>query len=318
MEFILINLLNGLSYGLLLFMLSAGLTLIFSMMGVLNFSHAAVYMLGAYLGYSFSAWLGFWWGLCLAPLVTGLFGALIERFALRRVHQYGQISQLLLTFGLSYLIVELVQLLWGRTSMPYAIPPSLQGTLLTIYSSKLPLYRGFMMAISLVMLLFIYILVIKTKVGLIIRAALTQATMLEALGHNLPRIFMWVFAAGCALAGLAGAVGGAAFATEPNMAASVGSIIFVVIVVGGMGSLKGVFLASLLVGLLQTFAVTMDYSPLSLLAFLGLIVPSSHFSYALLNISISQLAPVLPYLMLILILIFRPQGLLGNKDDECV
>jgi len=311
-EFFLVNLLNGLSYGLLLFMLSTGLTLIFSMMGVLNFAHASFYMLGAYLGYTFSGLWGFWWGLLLAPVITGLLGVFVERFALRRLHAQGQLAELLFTFGLSYLILELVQLIWGRLTVPYAIPESLQGALIPIYSSTFSLYRAFMALVALVMLAIIYLLMTRTRIGLVIQAALTQPTMVEALGHNVPRIFMCVFGTGCALAGLAGAVGGNAFVTEPGMAASVGSIIFVVIVLGGMGSLVGAFWASLLIACMQTFAITLDASLLSLIHRFGGDVQHDHFAYGVLSLNVSQIAPILPFLMLILMLLWRPQGLLGT------
>jgi branched-chain amino acid transport system permease protein len=313
-EFFLINLFNGLSYGLLLFMLSAGLTLIFSMMGVLNFAHASFYMLGAYLGYTFSSLWGFWWGLLLAPVITGLIGVIVERFALRRLHAQGQLAELLFTFGLSYLIVEVVQLIWGRLTVPYAIPENLQGALFHIYSSTFSLYRAFMALVALVMLAIIYLLITRTRIGLVIQAALTQPTMVEALGHNVPRIFMWVFGIGCALAGLAGAVGGNAFVTEPGMAASVGSIIFVVVVLGGMGSLLGAFFASLLIACVQTFAVTLDVSLLMLIHRFGKEIQTDHFAYALLSLNVSQIAPILPFLMLILMLVWRPQGLKGTHN----
>ncbi len=293
-------------------MLSAGLTLIFSMMGVLNFAHASFYMLGAYLGYTFSGLWGFWWGLLLAPVITGLLGVFVERFALRRLHAQGQLAELLFTFGLSYLILELVQLIWGRLTVPYAIPESLQGALMPIYSSTFSLYRAFMAFVALVMLAIIYLLMTRTRIGLVIQAALTQPTMVEALGHNVPRIFMCVFGTGCALAGLAGAVGGNAFVTEPGMAASVGSIVFVVIVLGGMGSLVGAFWASLLIACVQTFAITLDASLLSLIHRFGGDVQHDHFAYGVLSLNVSQIAPILPFLMLILMLLWRPQGLLGT------
>lgn len=282
------------------------------MLGVLNFAHASFYMLGAYLGYSFSGRWGYWWGFFLAPLLTGALGALVERLALRRLHARGQVAELLFTFGLSYLLLEVVQLMWGRAAVPYAIPASLQGPLLTIYSSHFPIYRGFMMLVSLVMLALIYGLVMRTRIGLVIQAALTAPEMVEALGHNVPRIFMWVFGAGCALAGLAGVIGGNAFVTEPGMAASLGSIIFVVIILGGMGSLLGAFVASIFIGVMQSFAVGLDLSLLSLAGKIGVTVSSEQFGYSLLSIRISELAPILPFLILILMLMWRPQGLLGK------
>ncbi|WP_353153516.1 branched-chain amino acid ABC transporter permease [Herminiimonas fonticola] len=314
MEFALISLLNGVSYGLLLFMLSSGLTLIFSMMGVLNFAHASFYMLGAYLAYSISSAIGFWPALVLAPLAVGLLGALVERYGLRKVHKYGHIPELLFTFGLSYVIVELVQLLWGRVALPYAIPVELQGSLFTLYTSTFPVYRAFMMLIAMLMLVAVYVTLKYTRIGLVIQAALTHPQMVEALGHNVPRVFMWVFGGGCALAGLAGVIGGNAFVTEPGMAHALGSIIFVVVVVGGMGSLSGALLASLLIGVLQTFAVALDFSLLHVLNAFGVNMSAATFAHDFMQLTIAQLAPVLPYLLLVLILIFRPKGLLGTRE----
>ena len=311
MEFTFFTLLNGLSYGLLLFMLSSGLTLIFSMMGVLNFAHASFYMLGAYFGYAISNKLGFWPALLLAPLCVGLLGAAVERYGLRQVHRYGKIAELLFTFGLSYVILELVQLVFGRAAVPYPIPASLDRPLFSLYGTTFPMYRGFIMLVALLMLLSIYLLLKKTRIGLVIQASLTHPHAVEALGHNVPRVFMLVFGGGCALAGLAGVIGGNAFVTEPGMAATVGSIIFVVVVVGGMGSLAGALAASLLIGIVQTFAVALDYSLGSILTGIGASVPD----LALFKLTISQVAPILPYLLLVLILIFRPRGLLGTRED---
>ena len=288
-EFFVIALLNGLSYGLLLFMLSAGLTLIFSMMGVLNFAHTSFYMLGAYLAYSLSEVVGFWLALVLAPLAVGVLGALFERYCLRRVHQFGHVPELLVTFGLSYLILEVVQLVWGRGTVPYGLPEQLQGPLFTLYGTQFPKSRAFIMLVALAMLAAVWWLLTRTRIGLVIQAALQHPDMVQALGHNVPRVFMGVFGGGCALAALAGVIGGNTYITEPAMAGSVGSIIFVVVVVGGIGSLAGAFLASLLIGLVQTFAVAMD----------GIA---------------AQAAPILPYLLLVLMLVFRPQGLLGARD----
>jgi branched-chain amino acid transport system permease protein len=314
MEFTLFTLLNGVSYGLLLFMLSSGLTLIFSMMGVLNFAHASFYMLGAYIAYTISSVVGFWPALVLAPVAVGLVGAAVERYGLRPLHKYGHIPELLFTFGLSFLIVELVQLVWGRAAVRYPIPKELDGPLFTLFSTSFPIYRGFMMLIALSMLVSVYLLLKRTRIGMIIQAALTHPDAVEALGHNVPRIFMWVFGGGCALAGLAGVIGGNAFTTEPGMAATVGSIIFVVVVVGGMGSLAGAFVASLLIGVLQTFAVALDYSLLSLLNWAGAGIGPSTPGYAAMSVTIAQSAAILPFVLLVLILIFRPKGLMGTRE----
>jgi branched-chain amino acid transport system permease protein len=343
MELFTISLLNGLSYGLLLFMLSSGLTLIFSMMGVLNFAHASFYMLGAYFAYTVAQLVGFWPGLVVAPLLVGGLGALFERYALRRVHRFGHVPELLITFGLSYVVLELVQLVWGRTGVDFQPPEVLRGPAFTLISSSadglhlvwgaaapalckaadsavrivcspFPATRGFMMLVALSMLVALWLLLTRTRIGLVIQSALTHPDMVEALGHNVPRVFMLVFGAGAALAGLAGVIGGSTFVTEPAMAGAVGAVIFVVVVVGGMGSLAGAFIASLLIGVMQTFAVAFDYSTLSLLHALGITLGERATEYSLLNLTLAQVAPILPYLLLVLMLIFRPKGLLGTRE----
>jgi branched-chain amino acid transport system permease protein len=321
LEFVVISLLNGVSYGLLLFMLASGLTLIFSMMGVLNFAHASFYMIGAYVAYQISTWLeellpgtGFWVALVLAPLVVGVLGAAVERYGLRRVHKWGHVPELLFTFGLSYIVVELVQIIWGRAAVPYQVPAALGGPLFTVYGTSFPAYRGFMMLVAALMLFAIWLMLTRTRVGLVIQAALSHPQMVEALGHNVPRVFMLTFGGGTALAGLAGVIGGNAYVTEPSMAALVGSIIFVVVVVGGMGSLAGAFVASLLIGLMQTFAIGIDWAPIALLQSLGVSVDAGTPLYGVWTLKLSQIAPVLPYLLLVLILILRPKGLMGTRE----
>ena len=298
MELFLTSLLNGVTYGLLLFMLSSGLTLIFSMMGVLNFAHASFYMLGAYFAYQVSTIVGFWPALVVAPLLVGVIGALVERHGLRKAHASGHVAELLFTFGLAFVIEEVVHLVWGKTPVPYRVPPSLDGPLFTLFSTSFPTYKGFMMLVSVGMLLALYALLTRTRTGLIIQAALSKPDMVEALGHNVPRIFMLVFGGGTALAGLAGVIGGNAFLTEPGMAAALGPIVFVVVVVGGLGSLQGAFVASLLIGIVQTLSVGIDYK-----------VPG----FA--RLSVSQVAPVLPYLIMVLVLIVRPRGLMGTRES---
>ena len=313
-ELLVVSLLNGVSYGLLLFMLSSGLTLIFSMMGVLNFAHTSFYMLGAYLAYTLSGVVGFWLALVLAPLAVGVLGALFERYCLRRVHRFGHVPELLVTFGLSYVMVELVQLVWGRSTVPYGLPEALQGPLFTLYGTQFPKSRAFIMLVALWMLLVVWLLLTRTRIGLVIQAALKHPEMVQALGHNVPRVFMGVFGGGCALAALAGVIGGNTYVTEPAMAGAVGSIIFVVVVVGGLGSLAGAFWASLLIGLVQTLAVALDYSLASALQGLGIAVHEGTWGWPLLKLTAAQVAPILPYLLLVLMLILRPKGLLGTRE----
>jgi len=327
MALALVSLLNGLSYGLLLFLLSPGLTLIFSMMGVLNFAHAGFYMLGAYFGFAIAGPLGFWPALVLSPVLVGLLGALFERWALRRVHPMGHVPELLATFGLSILLLELVQLVWGRAPLDFSMPPGLQGAAFTLVHgagtglqwvagnppaslcagpascSPFPMNRLFMGLVALLALMALWLMLARTRIGLVIRAAQSQPHMVRALGHDLPRIHMLVFGVGTGLAALAGVVGGSTFVTEPSMAAGVGTIIFVVVVVGGVGSLGGAFLASLLIGLLQTFAIGFDMPLRDLLPSTGNVLG---------RLTLSQLAPVLPYLLLVVMLVVRPQGLFGR------
>jgi branched-chain amino acid transport system permease protein len=164
------------------------------------------------------------------------------------------------------------------------------------------------------MLVSLWLLLTKTRIGLVIQAALTHPEAVESLGHNVPRVFMLVFGAGTGLAGLAGVIGGSTFVTEPAMGATVGSVIFVVVVVGGMGSLSGAFLASLLIGIIQTFAIAFDYSIVSVAQSMGVVLSDAARNNSFLKLTVSQVAPILPYLFLVLILIFRPKGLLGTRE----
>ncbi|MCY7314169.1 MAG: branched-chain amino acid ABC transporter permease [Rubrivivax sp.] len=337
-SYFLISLLNGLSVGLLLFMLASGLTLIFSMMGVLNFAHASFYMVGAYVAYTITQAIGFWWGLLLAPPIVGLMGAAFERYALRRVHKFGHVPELLITFGLSYILLELVQLVWGRQALNFQPPPALQGPLFTIIDlpgslqfawgsppemcrslagavcTQFPTFRAFGMAVAVLMLVAVWLLLTRTRIGLVIQAALTHPDAVESLGHNVPRVFMLVLGGGTALAALAGVIGGAMRVTEPSMALAVGAVVFAVIVIGGMGSLAGAFVASVGLGLIDSFAVSSDRSLADIFRTVGLSMTPDTFGYVVWSVKMSQVAAILPYLLLVLILIFRPKGLFGTRE----
>ena len=313
-ELILFSSLNGLLYGLLLFLLASGLTLIFSMMGVLNFAHASFYMLGAYFGYQISRWVGYWPGLLLAPLLVGGVGALVERYGLRTVHKHGHIAELLFTFGLAYIIEELVQMVWGKIPVDYRVPELLNFSAFTLFSTTYPAFRIFMLFISVVVFIALLLLLTRTRVGLIIRAALSHPNMVGTLGHNVPMVFMLVFGVGCGLAALAGVIAGPALVTYPAMAASLGPILFVVVVVGGLGSLPGAFIASLLIGLIQTFAVAVNVSVADVLGHLGLTLTRDSIGGDLWMATVAQVAPIIPYMLLVLVLIFRPKGLMGDRD----
>ncbi|HTJ94083.1 MAG TPA: branched-chain amino acid ABC transporter permease [Pararobbsia sp.] len=300
LAFWLTNGLTALAFGLLLFMLSAGLTLVFSLMGVMNFAHASFYMLGAYFSFALTRYLGFWPALIIAPVAVALVGAAVERTGLRRLRTHGQGAELLFTFGLAYLIDEFVKLAWGLSPQTSALPAILDGPLFTWFDVPFPRYRAFMMAVSAAMLIALTVALRRSRTGLVIEAARTHPDAVAALGHDVDRVFTLVFALGAGLAGLAGVVGGYAFVVEPTMAASIGPVVFVVAVVGGLGSLRGAFLASLAIGLIQTFCVALDVS---------LIAPSEGDP----GLTLARLAPMLPYALLIVTLLFRPNGWLGAR-----
>ncbi len=307
--------LNGLVTGLLLFMLASGVTLIFSMMGVLNFAHASFYMLGAYFAFSLSQALGFWPALLLAPLLTGALGALVERYGLRHVHRHGPVAELVFTFGLAFLIEELVQLVWGRATQDFRVPALLDFPLFTLLGQDFPAWRAFMLLLSLGIFAGLYAGLTRTRYGLILRAAITHPQTVANLGHNVPRLFMLAFGVGTGLAGLAGVIAGPVLGTWPGMAASLGSLVFVIVVIGGLGSLTGAFVAALLIGLLQSWAIASSVGMADVLSLLGLSFPADHPLRDLWRLSLPQVAPLLPYLLLVLMLIVRPAGLAGTRED---
>ncbi|MDR5813943.1 MULTISPECIES: branched-chain amino acid ABC transporter permease [unclassified Caballeronia] len=292
-------------------MLSAGLTLIFSMLGVLNFAHASFYMLGAYVGQTLAAAGNFWLALIAAPVLVGLAGALFERLLLRRVHARGALAELLLTFGAALLIGEGVKLVWGLGPLPAAIPDVLDGPLFTLYGASFARYRVFMMAVAIVMLGALWLVLRTSRVGLVVRAALTHSAAVETLGHDVPRVFTLVFAAGTALAALGGVIGAPLAVIEPGMADAMGPIVFVVVVIGGLGSLYGALVASLLIGCAQTFAVSASASAGSIAAVFGVTLPPAWGA-----LTVTQLAPVLPYLLLVAMLAARPSGLFGERTRD--
>lgn len=314
MDVVLFTLFNGLLYGMLLFMLSSGLTLIFGMMGVLNFAHASFFMLGAYFAYQISKYIGFIPALFIAPLIIAFCGAMVEKYALRRVHKFGHVAELLFTFGLFYIIEELVQMIWGKVPVGYHVPEYMNFTLFSMSGMGYQAYAMFTLVVSVAMFVVLFTVLTKTRAGLIIQAALTHPEIVSSLGHNVPRVFMLVFGLGCALAGLAGVLAGNTLGTEPSMALSLGPIVFVVIVVGGLGSLKGALVASILIGIIQTTAISLDYSINSFIEFIGMSVDVESLWRIIIDLTISQVAPILPYLLLVLMLIFRPRGLFGNRD----
>lgn len=311
-QLVIFSIMNGVLYGMLLFLLASGLTLIFSMMGVLNIAHASFYMLGAYIGFQVTQAAGFWAALVIAPLVVGVIGALTERYGLRRIHRYGHVAELLFTFGLAFVLEELVQMIWGRVPVDFRVPAELGSTAFTVMGRSYPTFRLFVLLVSVAVFCALLLLLAKTRIGLIVRAALVQPEMVGMLGHNVPSIFMLVFGLGSGLAALGGVIAGPLFVTQPSMAMVFGPILFVVIVVGGLGSLPGAFVASILIGLIQTFAIAMNGSVSDLARMFGVISPPG-FLEEIWTVSIAQVAPVMPYLLMVVLLIVRPTGLFGRR-----
>ena len=313
MEFLIISALNGVIYGLLLFMVSSGLTLIFGMMGVLNFAHASFYMLGAYIAYTVTTTVSFWLGLLVAPILVGLIGVFVERFLLRRVHAYGHAHELLLTFGLAFIFEELVKLFYGDFPVNYAMPDYLRFPAFTIFGTDYPFYRVFIGLVAVGMFVTLYLMLSRTRAGLVVRAAERLPTIAESLGHNVPFVFMGVFGTGAAFAGLAGAVAGAFFPTNPNMALELGVIVFVVVVVGGLGSLEGSLVASLLIGLFSSFSVGLDWSLAGLLSWVGLGEWARSIG-GLFTLTLSSISGSVPFLLMLIVLLVRPAGLMGERN----
>lgn len=312
MEFFVISILNGAVHGLLLFMVAAGLTLIFGMMGVVNFAHASFYMLGAYLSYSLSGIFGFWVAILVAPLLVAIFGMLVERTMLRRVYDAGHSQQLLLTFGLAFVIDELVKFAYGDFPVTYRPPQVLSGAAFEVFDANFPSYRLFLGVVALLMLAALYLLLQKTRIGIIVRASVQRPSMVAALGHNVPVVFLGVFGVGSWMAGLAGAIGGALLTTSPTMAAEMTVIAFVVVVVGGLGSLQGAFLASILIGMLTSFSVGFNVALADAFNLVGLGDVAAAWG-GLMTLKLSSIAGSLPALVMLIVLLARPAGLMGEK-----
>jgi branched-chain amino acid transport system permease protein len=281
-----IQAIHGLVYGMLVFLVASGLTLVFGMMGVLNIAHGGFYMLGAYLGYSIVVWSGnFWFCLILAPIGVGIAGALVERFLLRKIHILGHAHELLLTFGIYFIIGEMVKWFWGNYPLPFP-PPSLLSGSLNIMGTTYPHYRLFILFFGFVVLFLMAALLMKTRIGITIRAAVSDAEMVDILGIDVPKVFLGVFSIGSALAGLAGVIAAPFLSPYPGMGLDIMIDTFAVIVIGGFGSLLGAFVASLMIGELQSYGI--------------LFVP--------------RLALVFEFLLMAIVLISRPTGLFGEKQ----
>ena len=277
---------HGLAYGMLLFLVASGLTLIFGMMGILNIAHASFAMLSAYFCYQVLLMTGnFWVALLIAPVVAGICGVLTERFLLRTVHKHGHLAELLITVGIMAVILEIVKIFWGAESLVVKIPQSLSG-LVNFAGLTYPIYRLFVIGLSVVVLGFMALILFKTRLGKIVRAAVSDADMVSALGINTPLVFMLVFGIGIWLAGMAGAVAGPLLTVFPGMADQLGMDAFVVVVVGGFGSLGGAFIVALFLGELNAYGIQF----------------------------IPRLAPVLMFAFMAFVLAFKPMGLFGERE----
>ncbi len=276
--------LNGLSYGVLLFLLSVGLTLIFGMLDVVNLAHGSFYMLGAYAGLAtIAATDNFWLALIAAPLAVGLVGALMERTVLRPLYARSPLDQVLLTFGFIYLFEDLVKWTWGGRihSIP---PPALFSGSVTVWGATVPSYRLFVIVFGLVMAVALWLLIERTRLGSIIRAGVYDAEMAAGLGINIPLVFTGVFAFGAALGGLSGVIAGPIQSASPPMGAGILVPALIVVVVGGLGSLKGSLVGSLIIGQAETFGKAW--------------LPGASM--------------LMIYVVMALIVLLRPQGLFGR------
>lgn len=277
---------HGIAYGMILFLIASGLNIIFGMMGVLNLAHASFFMLSGYFCYQVLTLTGnFWLSLLLAPLGTAIFGIIVERVFLRRMHAFGHLGELMLTVGISLVILAAVKFFWGTESLPIPVPEALQG-LVKIFGLEYPIYRLFVIGLSLLVLLLMVLVLYKTRLGMIVRAAVSDRDMVNALGINIPLVFMLVFGIGCWLAGIAGVAIAPILTVFPGLADQVGMDAFIVVVTGGLGSLGGAFIVSLIFGFLSSFGIQF----------------------------VSQLAPVLMVGFMALVLIIRPHGLFGVEE----
>jgi branched-chain amino acid transport system permease protein len=275
---------TGLVLGMLFVLLAVGLSLIFGLMTVVNFSHGALYMLGAYCTvFLLTFTKSFWVALVVAPLIIGAFGLLMERFLIRRLYGRSPDDPLLLTFGLSLVLVETAKLIWGKIGLTLD-PPKELGGVVNLGFMVFPAYRLFVIAVTLAVLIALWAFLTRTNVGLIIRAGTRDPLMVRALGIDLNRIWLLVFGIGCALAGLAGALAGPMRGAYAEMGVTMVIESFVVIVVGGMGSLLGAVVAGILMG--QVVGITTFLAP--------------------------KLAEIMVFVVMALVLLVRPSGIFGE------
>ncbi|HKH95433.1 MAG TPA: branched-chain amino acid ABC transporter permease [Beijerinckiaceae bacterium] len=295
----LLQVLNGAQFGLILFLIAAGLTLVFGVMDFINLAHGVQYMVGAYLAAALVAWTGsFWGGLALAMPAALAFGLLLEVLVFRHLYDRDHLDQVLATFGVIIFVNQGVKLVWGAAPLSVPMPDALSGSIELADGLLYPVYRLAIIAAGLLVGVMLYVLVSHTRVGMLVRAGATNAAMVSALGVNIRRLFMLVFAVGAMLAGFAGAMVAPILSVEPGMGDNILILAFVVIVIGGIGSIRGAFLAALLIGIVDT--VGRFLAPSLLRAVLD---PSMASQTG------RALAPMLIYILMAAVLFFRPSGL---------
>ncbi len=291
--------LNGLQLGVMLFLMAAGLTLVFGIMNLVNLAHGSLFMVGAYLASVFQQWTGsFVLAVLLALPATALVGIAVELVVLRTLYARDHLDQVLATFGLILFFNEAVRMVWGKASRYMALPATLEGHVQIVRGVPYPTFRLAIIAVGLLVAAFLYVLITRTRLGMLIRAGASNRAMVGALGVDISRLYTLVFGLGAALAGLAGLMAGPTVSIESGMGEPVLILTFVVIVIGGIGSIRGAFVAAVLVGLVDTIGRAF-LPPL-----LGTVLPPQAANQAG-----PALASMLIYLLMVGVLAFRPEGL---------
>ena len=291
--------LNGIQLGMLLFLLAAGLTLIFGIMDLVNLAHGSLYMLGAYFAASFAEWTdSFVLGAILALAATAVVGMILEIVAIRRLYGRDHLDHVLGTFGLLLFFNELVRLIWGPAGMTLSLPSEMLNAIEVVPGLFYPLYRLVITGVTLIAAALLYVLIMRTRVGMLIRAGASNREMVGALGVNIKLLYTLVFGLGAALAGFAGLMQAPILTVQIGMGENILIAAFVVVTIGGIGSIRGAFVAALLVGLTDT--VGRAFVPDLLHAFLSESA-SSNLGRALSSMMI--------YLVMAVVLIVRPEGL---------
>lgn len=298
----LLQMLNGAQFGILLFLVAAGLTLIFGIMDFINLAHGVLYMVGAYLMAMFAQTTGsFWVGLALALPTTLVIGLVLEVLVFRRLYDRSHLDQVLATFGLVLILSEGVKILFGSAPLSVDMPALLSGSVPLMGPLQYPVYRIAVITAGLAVALGLWIVIARTRIGMLLRAGAVNRPMVSALGVDIGKLFMIVFAFGAMLAGFAGAIISPILSVDPGMGDSILILTFVVIVIGGVGSIKGAFVAALLVGVVDT--VGRMFGPI----LMKLILDPAAAAQAG-----RTLAPMLVYLLMAVILFWRPAGLFGR------